>query len=118
MNSKVSKREMISLYEKMGLVEVTSMTEENNGTVKFFDETSQSNYIFRKYSAPRVEYISDKTNTIQSYALIETHNCSETLAEDMLKVLPKIVNRKVKSAYKRSLIAINISKNLVDSFVK
>jgi hypothetical protein len=113
----LTKKQMKSIYEKIGLIDISSKTERKNGTVKFFDETSQRNYIFRENSAPRVEYLSDKTKTIQSYALISTRY-TENIEENMLMVLPTVTNNQVKSAYKRSLIALDISKNLVESFQK
>lgn len=121
MKKKVSKKQMIKLYEKMGLIDVTTDRQEENGTLSFYDEVSQSNYVFRKFSPPRIEYISEKTNTLQSYALTKNYEGSvfepQDIADDMLNCLPKIVNRKVKSAYKRSLIAMDISKNIVNSFM-
>jgi transposase len=115
--NEITKFEAKKIYKKMGLIDVTTNREKSNGTIKFFDETSQSNYIFRENSAPRLEYLSEKTGTIQSYSLIKDR-FSDNMASNMMMVIPTITNRKVKSAFERSIIAMDISKTLVKSFIK
>lgn len=114
---KVTKRNAIAIYEKMGLVNITTEREANNGTLKFYDEISQSNFIFRKYSNPRIEYVSEKTNTIQSYDLFRDEDIT-SISEKMVKAIPYITNRKVKAAFRRSLYALDITKKLISSFNK
>jgi hypothetical protein len=116
-SKKVSKKQMISIYEKMGLINISSERESLNGTLKFYDEISQCNFIFRKWSNPRVEYVSEKTNTIQSYDLFRDEDIT-SISEKMVTAIPYISNRKVKAAYRRSLYALDITKNLITSFNK
>jgi len=115
--TEISKFQVKKIYSKMGLIEITTKRERSNGTIKFYDETSQSNYIFRESSAPRVEYMSEKTGSLQSYALIRDQ-FTANMAADMMLVIPTITNRKVKAAFERSIIAMDISKNLVKSFIR
>ena len=91
---KINKKQMIAIYEKMGLINITTERESENGTLKFYDEISQCNFIFRKWSNPRVEYISEKTNTNQSYDLFRDETVT-SMSEKMVTAIPYIANRKV-----------------------
>jgi hypothetical protein len=98
------------LYKKLGLVEVTTPRQKRNGTVVFFDDQSNRNYIFREYSDPRVEYVSSKTRTLQSYRLFEL---GESLKDDMRTAIPFIVRRKVSTTKERAKIALDIAARII-----
>jgi len=106
--SKETKIEKI--YKQMGLVEVTTKEQSGNGTRSFFDNDANCNFIFRQFSAPRVEYFSPKTNTVQSYKMFEPNGAN--IKEDMQEAIPYIVNRKVKGVRERAKIAMNLATRL------
>lgn len=94
-------------FFKMGLVDVTTKNQEKNGTRVFFDDVANCNYIFRQFSAPRVEYFSTVTNTIQSYRMFEPTGSS--INDDMKEAIPFIVNRKIRGVKERANTVIRIA---------
>jgi len=104
------------LFKKMGLVETSTNVQIDHGTYKFHDKIGNCNYIFRIFSNPRVEYYSDKTRSIQSYALFKSKNnwaSDNKVANDMRDAIPYIVNRKVKGISRRAQLAMDIAQKII-----
>jgi hypothetical protein len=106
-----SKTAIEKVYSKMGMREITSQVQKKNGTRHFHDTQSGMEYVFRQYSAPRIQYWSDLTDSWQSYKLFEPSGTN--INEDMKEAIPYIVNRKIKSVKARAIRAMNIVTNLI-----
>jgi hypothetical protein len=99
------------VYRKMHMEEITSSIQKRNGTRHFMDGHSGHEYIFRQFSAPRVRYWSDVTNSWQSYKLFNPSGIG--IREDMKEAIPYIVNRKVDGVRNQAKHAINLASRLL-----
>lgn len=109
---KVSKKDLRELYRQMGLIECQTEVQEKNGTLVFFDDVANCKFIFRRYSNPRVEYLSTKTNSVQSYEIlknVEYHRISYK----MIYTISVIQSRKIKGVKDRTKIALDIFQKLI-----
>jgi hypothetical protein len=109
-SNKQTETKIEKIYKKMGLVEVSTKEQVSNGTRSFFDTDANCNFVFRQFSAPRVEYFSPKTNSVQSYKMFEPNGAN--VREDMQEAIPYIVNRKIKGVRERAKIAMNLATRL------
>lgn len=103
---------MVAIFEKMNMVDISTDAQMGNGTYAFFDKEANCNFVFRQNSSPRVEYFSTKTNTVQSYKLF---NGEGSLHKDMKTSIPYIVNRKVKGIKERARISMDIAMKLMQT---
>ena len=98
-------------FKKIGLREVSTNTQKKNGTRVYFDIDANCNYIFRQFSAPRIEYFSEITDSVQSYKMFEPTGSS--IKDDMKEAIPYIVNRKVRGIRERAQSAFRIASAII-----
>jgi hypothetical protein len=112
MTSKSKKPSQIEkTFKKIGLRDVSTKTQEKNGTRVYFDDDANCNYIFRQFSAPRIEYFSNISNSIQSYKMFEPTGSS--IKDDMKEAIPYIINRKLRGVRERAQAAIRIAAAII-----
>lgn len=87
----IKKKDVVKMYESIGLIEHASPRQADNGTYVFYDDVGNCNWMFYLESRPRVEFISDKTKRKTNYALPIFGSSQK---EDMIKALPYILRRR------------------------
>lgn len=109
---KVSKKDLRELYRQMGLIECQTEVQEKNGTLVFFDDVVNCKFIFRRYSNPRVEYFSTKTNSVQSYDILKDVDI-QRISYKMIYAIPSIQKRQIKGVKDRTKLALDIFQKLI-----
>jgi hypothetical protein len=111
MKNKKNHSKIGKTFSKIGLVDVTTKRQKNNGTLVFFDDVANCNYIFRQRSSPRVEYRSTKTNTIQTYKMFDSDGYD--IKDDMNKAIPYILNRKIRGVKEKTTVVLRMASDIL-----
>lgn len=81
------------VYDRMGLMEITTERQKSNGTIVYWDFKSSRSYIFRKKSPPRVQYYSNAMKRMNSYPLSKSSkDIRISINNQMLNAIPKIID--------------------------